>query len=72
MGTCKNCKFFSASRCWALPPVFVGSIGGSGRLCDIYSWAHPAVSGEHMACSLYWPKEDVPALGEVLGEGSEV
>ena len=74
MHCCGDCRYGAwspfdktAVTCKALPP---GYTGGDHR--EWTAWHNPELLRTRPACSLYQPKEDVPALGEVLGEESEV
>lgn len=71
MNTCKDCKYRSIRYCVALPPAYVGD-GKSIHDEDAdWAWAPPVVSADRQACSLFQPKEEVPALGEMFGEQSD-
>ena len=70
IGYCGCCKYYDkdTERCRALPPVYIGNGRSFYDDGELSSWQFPLVAPGGRACSLYQPKEDVPALGESLGE----
>ena len=70
MNTCETCKYTmrnpfeeSSLLCKAVPPTYTG-----GEYTKFTSWHSPVVRKKQQACIFFQPKEEVPALGGVLGE----